>query len=177
MLEVGLFDGKGRFELIEGQVFQKMIPNPPHDDCLESIDELIRALLPAGYRMRVQLGVTLSASVTLPDVCVARGSRHTFANRRPGPADIALLVEVADTSLREDRGDKWRTYAGDGIVEYWIVNIPDRQIEVYTQPSGPVAPPATPRYAQTQVYAAGASVPLTLGGVALGTIAVNDVIF
>lgn len=173
MLAVGTFAGK-RVEMIEGQVYEKMVPNPPHDDCLESIDELIRALVPPGWRVRGQSGITLSASVMLPDVCVARGVRHAFARRRPGPTDIALIVEVADTTLADDRGVKAQAYARDGIAEYWIVNIPDRQIEVHTQPSGPTA---TPAYGHRQDYAAGSSMALTLDGVTVGTIAVNDVIF
>lgn len=67
-----------------------------------------------------------------PDLCLAAGERHAFAKRHPGPADIGLGVEVADSSLDSDRADKGRIYARDGIVEYWIVNIPDRQVEVYT---------------------------------------------
>jgi Uma2 family endonuclease len=173
MLDADVFAWKGRLELIEGQVSYKMVPNPPHDDCVEALDELITGFIPPGWRVRIQSGITLTQSVTLPDVCVARGTRHTFATRRPGPADIVLLVEVADSSLGEDPGVKAQTYARDSIAEYWIVNVPERQIEVYTQPSGPTA---TPGYAQTQVYSAGSAVPLVLDGVSVGTIAVNDVI-
>jgi Uma2 family endonuclease len=107
-------------------------------------------------------------------VCVALGDDHTFATRHPGPDDIALLAEVADSTLDFDRTMKLRLYAQNNITEYWIVNIPDRQIEVYTQPTGPGA---NPTYAQTQVYPAGSAVPLTLGSVLLGSIPVNDVIF
>jgi hypothetical protein len=78
---------------------------------------------------------------------------------------------VADSSLLEDRRDKGRLYAQDGIIEFWIVNVPDRQVEVDTQPSGPAAAPA---YAQQQVYRAGQSVPLKLDGVAVGAIAVDE---
>jgi Uma2 family endonuclease len=173
MINAGVFTGETRIELIEGQVIPKSIPNPPHDNCVDLLSEQILALIPTGWRVRIQSGITLSGSVPSPDVCIAAGPRHTYATRRPEPTDIALLVEVADSTLDYDRTTKAEMYARDGIVEYWIVNIPTRQIEVYTQPSGPSA---SPTYAQTQVYAAGSWVPLTINGVAVGTIAVNDVI-
>jgi Uma2 family endonuclease len=108
-----------------------------------------------------------------PDVSVARGTDADYETRHPQPADLGLVVEVSDSTLADDQGIMLRMYASAGIVEYWIVNIPDRQIEVYTQPSGPAA---TPGFAQAQVYAAGSAVPLVLDGVTVGSIAVNDVI-
>jgi Uma2 family endonuclease len=84
---------------------------------------------------------------------------------------VGLIVEVADSSLLDDRRDKARLYARDSIVEYWIVNVRDRQVEVYTQPSGPAAAPA---YGDVRVYGPGQSVPLVLGGVAVGTDLVDE---
>lgn len=84
------------------------------------------------------------------------------------PSQIGLIVEVSDSA---DRAIKGPMYARDGLVEYWIVNIPDRAVEVYTQPSGPAPAPG---YATSRVYQADSSVPLALGGVALGTIPVDE---
>ena len=107
-------------------------------------------------------------------MAVAYGDEATFDARHPGPADLGLVVEVADSSLLTDRQEKSPVYGGAGVPEYWIVNIPHRQIEVYTLPSGPSA---TPGYGHCQVYVAGTAVPLALAGVTLGTIAVDGVIF
>nr|WP_171472219.1 Uma2 family endonuclease [Frigoriglobus tundricola] len=71
-----------------------------------------------------------------------------------------------------DRGDKARIYARAGIPVYWVVNVVDKQIEVFTQPSGPGDAPA---YANQEVFAAGASVPVVLDGSTVGHIAVSDV--
>ena len=88
-------------------------------------------------------------------------------------ADVGLLIEVADSSLLRDQRDKTRIYARAGIVEYWIVNLVDRRIEIYSQPSGPVAVPA---YGAIQTYQSGMSVPLILDGAAVGNIPVADLL-
>lgn len=173
LLEVpGLFDGK-RVELIEGVLVEKLTHDPPHDSTVQAVDDLLTALLPPGWRKRVRLAITLSDSEPEPDVCLARGDRHTYRTHHPGPADIGLVIEVADTSLRYDRQDKARAYARAGIAVYWVVNLIDRQVEVYTQPSGPAAAPA---YAHRQDYQPGGSVPVVLEGVTVGAIAVNEIL-
>ena len=83
-----------------------------------------------------------------------------------------LVIEVSASSLSRDRGDKARIYARAGIPVYWVVNVVDKQIEVFTQPSGPAEAPA---YASRDVYAGGTTVPVVLDGTAVGTVAVSDV--
>src|SRR4051812_41814935 len=89
-----------------------------------------------GCRRRPRLGVRL------PD-------------HHPGPSDIALVIEVADSSLARDRDIKGPAYAAAGLPVYWIVNLIERQVEVYTAPSGPSADPA---YGQRQGVGIGGSV-------------------
>ena len=108
-----------------------------------------------------------------PDVAVARGDETTYDTRHPGPGDLGLVVEVAYSSLTLDRVHLARIYARAGIVEYWIVNLIDRQVEVYTQPSGPTA---APTYGHRHDYGPGDSVPLVLDGVAVGQVAVSEVL-
>jgi Uma2 family endonuclease len=171
MGEIGLLAAGPRVELIEGEVVETMPPNPPHDGTVAILTRLLFALVPAGWSIRIQLSLRLSTSSPLPDACLAAGDDATYLTRHPGPADVGLIVEVADSSLMDDRRDKGRLYARDGIPECWIVNVPERQLEVHTQPSGPVAAPA---YGDVRVYGPGESVPLDLGGVNLGSIAVDD---
>ncbi len=171
MVDAGFFN-RARVELLEGIVVQKMTRNPPHDYSLQAIDDLVTALLPTGWCKRLQSAITLSTSEPEPDACVTRGDRGMYRSRHPGPADIGLIVEVAESSLPEDRA-KARIYARDGIPIYWIVNLVNRQVEVNTQPSGPATSPA---YAQRQDFAPGSHVPLVLGGVAVGQIAVADLL-
>jgi Uma2 family endonuclease len=105
-------------------------------------------------------------------MAVVRGPRGRYKSAHPETGDIAALMEVSDSSLRVDRTGKARIYARAGIPVYWVVNVVDKVIEVYTQPSGPTASPA---YADRQDYAIGASVPVVLDGTTIGAIAVADV--
>jgi hypothetical protein len=84
-----------------------------------------------------------------------------------------MLIEVSDSTLAGDRADKGRIYARANIPIYWIVNLVDRLIEIYTSPSGPIADPT---YAQRQDYRPGDSVPLILDGITVTTIAVSDLL-
>ncbi len=99
---------------------------------------------------RVQLAVVLPDSVPEPDICVARGDARTYLTRHPTAADCALVIEVADSSLLRDQRDKTRIYARAGIPLYWIVNLPDRRVEVYSNPTGPVAVPQYQAFATCQ---------------------------
>jgi Uma2 family endonuclease len=69
-----------------------------------------------------------------PDAAIVRGAIKDYRDHKPGPGDILCVIEVADASLRRDRATKQRIYADAGIAEYLIVNLPDRVIEVYTEP-------------------------------------------
>ncbi len=129
--------------------------------------------LPTGWDLRIQSAVTLVDSQPEPDIAVVRGSAVNYENNHPGPADIGLLIEVADSSLLRDQRDKTRIYARAGIVCYWIVNLLDRRIEVYTQPAGPTAVPA---YGSFQIYQPGDNVPLVLDGNTVATVAAADLL-
>jgi Uma2 family endonuclease len=92
-----------------------------------------------------------------------------YSGRHPGPADVALVVEIADESLLRDRGEKLAIYAAAGIAEYWIVNLLDRTLEVYRKPK-PVKARARAGYAARRVYKLGAACGLKLDRVQLGAI-------
>src|SRR5205823_6450881 len=94
-----------------------------------------------GWHVRQQVPITLDTSEPEPDCCVAAGNRRDFLAHHPGPADVALVVEVADTTLDSDRRVKRPLYAEARIAVYWIVNLEDGQLEVYGDPSGPAAQP------------------------------------
>ncbi len=120
-----------------------------------------------------QSAVTLTNnSEPEPDFVFARGDESTFRTHHPGPADIGLVVEVSNSSLAIDRDDKGSIYAANGIPVYWVVNVVDKVIEVYTWPAGTGD---TAAYAKRDDCAVGASVPVVLDGNTIGTIAVSDV--
>lgn len=172
LIEIGMLTEDDNLELLEGYLVHKMSRNPPRDASLQKISKKLYRLLPAGWDVRIQSAVTLPESEPEPDVAVVRGDENTYVHRHPGPADIGLLIEVSDATLAADRIDKGRIYARADITCYWIVNLVNRQVEVYTQPSGPVAAPA---YAQQATYRPGDAVPLILDGAAAATIPVNDI--
>lgn len=172
MIDAGAFSDR-RVELLEGVVVEKMTHNPPHDGTIQLVEAAIALVRAAGWCIRIQASITLSTSEPEPDLCVARGNQRTYLSRHPRPADIGMVVEVSDSSLQVDRADKGRIYAEAGIEEYWIVNLIDGQVEVFTGPSGPGTAPG---YANRQVYVPGGSVPLVLDGATLGQIAVGDLL-
>jgi Uma2 family endonuclease len=167
MIEAGILTSEDKVELLENYVVLKMPRNPPHDSTLQRMLRPLLRALPAGWDLRIQSAVTLSDSQPEPDFAVVRGAAADYENRHPGPADVGVVIEVADSSLLRDQQDKTRIYARGGILFYWIVNLPDRRIEVYGQPSGPVA---VPIYQSLQTYQSGDAVPLVLDGTAAGTI-------
>lgn len=173
MIEVGILNEDDNIELLEGYLVRKMTRNPPHDGTIQLIGRRLYFTLPPGWDLRIQLAVTLTCSEPEPDFAIVRGDDRTYLQHHPGASDIGLLVEVANSSLYQDRVDKRRIYARAGIVTYWIANLVDQQIEVYTQPSGPSP---TPDYAQRQDYPRGASVPLILDGVQVALLPVDDLL-
>ena len=173
MLKAGILYEGEPVELLEGLVVTKMPRGPDHEHAIRTLNYRLVRMLPDGWVVGPQTAATLTDSEPEPDFTVARGEEAAFADRHPGPADIALLIEVSDSSLRRDTRDKGRIYARAGVPVYWIVSIPDRRVDVLTDPSGPADAPA---YATRTEYPHGAAVPVVLDGVTVGTITVADVI-
>ncbi len=173
MIQVGILTEDDPVELLEGWLVKKMPRNPPHDSTIDELHELLRSLLPAGWRVRVQSAITTGDSEPEPDLAVAPGPASRYADHHPGPAEIAFVIEVADSSLSRDWQEKSRLYARAGIVCYWIVNLPDRQVEVYTQPTGPAE---QPHYQQRQHFSEADRVPVVIGGQVVGEVAVAQIL-
>jgi Uma2 family endonuclease len=172
LADLGVLTEDDRVELLEGVISPKMVDNPPHDGTVDLVDETLSSRLPAGWRTRIQSAITTEDSEPEPDVAVVRGEARDYLERHPGPADIGLLVEVADSTLDRDR-DKRRIYARAGIDIYWIINLVDACVEVYSEPS---CAGAEPTYAQAEKYTAGEAIPFVVGGEALGSIRVADLL-
>jgi Uma2 family endonuclease len=173
MIQTGLLTEDDPVELLEGWIVQKMPHNPPHDGTLSVTNKRLGTRLPPGWFLRVQMAVTLPDSEPEPDLALVRGQEEDYFAGHPGPADIALLVEVSDSTLTRDRTEKHRIYARAGIAVYWIINLVDAQVEVYTDPTGP---DAAPRYRQRQDYGRNADVPLVIGGATMGQVPVRELL-
>lgn len=160
-------------ELLDGYLVHKLPRSSPHEAAVQEAVKRLLRLLPAEWDLRAQSAVTLPESEPEPDLAIIRGDEDGYATRHPAAADVALVIEVADSSLPADRIDRCRIYAEAGIVCYWIVNLNDRQIEVYTAPSGPTG---SPGYGQRVDYRAADQLPLVLDGATVAVIAVEDLL-
>ena len=106
-------------------------------------------------------------------MAVVRGKSRAIRAFSSRAQDVALVVEVADASLGRDRSIKKQVYARAGIPVYWILNLPERRIEVYADPTGPGE---SPDYRQHADYAVSAEVPLLIDGRPAGRIAVAELL-
>ncbi len=141
MVASGAFKGRNRFQLIDGLLVAKMTQNPPHTIADDLCGQALTRVLP-GWYIRPAKPVRLPGQATMnePDRSVVRGSARNYLGQHPGPADVVLVVEVADSSLADDRELGTKVYAPAGLPVNWIVNLVDRQIEVYSSP-GPAGYP------------------------------------
>jgi Uma2 family endonuclease len=149
-----------------------MTQKPPHPTSLEILRDILAARLPPEWIIRSQAPITTRDSEPEPDLAIVRGPRPRYWQTHPRPADAAVVIEVADTTLAEDQGRKQRIYARARIPEYWVVNLPEGQVEVYSEPRGGRAP----AYRQQKVYGITDSVPIVIAGQNLGVFAVRDIL-
>ena len=170
MVAAGILGEDDPVELLEGWLVTGMGKNPRHRLASELVREILATLLPAGWFVEGQEPLTTADSEPEPDASVVRGDRGDYMDRHPQPEEVALVVEVADTSLRRDRGLKRRVYASAGVPVYWIVNLNDGIVEVYARPSGPTAGPG---FAERTDYGAMDEVPVVIEGDEVARVAVT----
>jgi len=133
---LGVFPPDQRFELLSGEIIQIMPPGARHAAIVSLIAELLRRAFGNGFHVWEEKPIRLDDySDPQPDVAVVGGSSSDYLERFPGPVDILLLVEVAETTLAYDRGAKLTAYATAGIREYWMVNLRDNEVEVHRDPA------------------------------------------
>ena len=173
MAERGILTKDDRIELLEGWLIAKMGKNPPHTIAKTLTRDVLIAIAPAGWFVATEDPVISVDSEPEPDVSIVRGSIRDYRHRIPGPQDVALVVEVADSSLARDRSKKKRLFARSGFPTYWIINLVDRQIEAYTRPTGPVK---RPDYLDRQDFGQDEMIPLVIEGREIGRLAVRDLL-
>jgi Uma2 family endonuclease len=142
MVDAGILGPADRVELIDGEILTMSPEKSRHSAAVDLVADALRVAFAAGHSVRVQHPLALGQwSEPEPDVAVVVGTPRDYVDAHP--ASAVLVVEVADTSLLDDRGAKQRLYARAGIAEYWIVNLRDGELEVYRRPQGDA-------YAQTE---------------------------
>lgn len=151
-----VFEGR-RFMLIEGEVLEMPIPNPPHSVSRGLAEESLRRVFASGYWIRSQIPLVLGqSSDPMPDMAVVRGSPRYYAGEHPKTAE--LIVEVADSSLAYDTHEKASLYAAAGIADYWVIDLPHRQLIVHRTPVADTGSPFDAKYASVTKFDAAAGV-------------------
>ncbi len=171
MIAAGVFGRNDRVFLWHGKLVEKMTKGRPHSYATLKLGEMLAAIIPAGLHLELEQPMDLGDDTRPePDLMIVRGPLDDYQTREPTPRDLAWVVEVADSSVWEDRGATLRDYGRAEIPLYWLVNIPQRRVEVYSQPSGTVG---TPGYANRVDYGLGTEMPVILDGTELGRISIS----
>ncbi len=170
MCVAGVFDEDARVELIRGVIVDMAPPGPEHEASVAGLNRVLSKLVgdaalvwPQGNAVRLPD----SNSRPQPDITILRWREDLYRGKRPLPEDVILLVEVSQSSLKLDRGEKLALYAEAGIAEYWVVNIKRGVIEIYTEP-------VDGKYQSAKVKRRGEM--LQLSGGLEGSIAVDDIV-
>ena len=171
MLRAGILTENDPLELVDGWLVPKMTKNPPHRIATRRVRKALERVVPQGWYVDSQEPITLSTSEPEPDGAVIRGDSADYADRHPPAEAVALVVEVADATLEFDRTLKKEIYAQAGIWAYWVVNLIDGWLEVYSDPTGPAH---GADYRHRREYLPGEAVPLFVEGVEAARIPVKD---
>lgn len=168
MIRSGIVREGDPIELIDGLLVRKdrsrrgdnIMSHGPRHALL--VSRLVRQFAPWSdthrHHVQVQLPVVLTnINAPEPDIAIVRDSEEDFATQHPGPNDVVLVIEVADSSLATDRSTKQRLYASAGIPDYWLVNLPDSQVEVFEQPDTVLG-----KYQRSTIVAAGEALNVSL---------------
>lgn len=130
--EAGLFHGK-RVELLEGNIIDMAPQGSDHYQTIERVADVLANVFGSGFWIRRQGPLRLNdASEPEPDISVVTGK---MADYRDHPTTALLVVEVSESTLQFDRSEKAGFYARSGLADYWIVNLVEKQLEVYREPT------------------------------------------
>jgi Uma2 family endonuclease len=149
LIALGAFESE-RIELLNGVLVPKSPIGPSHSSSVQKLSTLLLPALLGRAAVRVQSPfAALELSEPEPDIVVAPPGDYDTEH----PSEAFLVVEVAESSLARDRGAKSQLYASCGVAEYWVVNLIDRSIEVFSEPCDGT-------YRNVRVFARGESVRL-----------------
>jgi Uma2 family endonuclease len=159
-----------RLHLIDGILVSKMTKKPRHVIACELTRDALIRIAPPGWRVATEAPVRIPEyNEPEPDITVVRGNARdpVYRRRHPGPADIAVIVEVADASLSDDY-KMAKIYAAAGIPAYWILNLVDQLVTVFSDPT-----PAG--YRSIEHLMVGHAIPVEIDGVEFGPIPVAEI--
>jgi len=168
MISSGVFTSADNVELIDGEIVKMAPRGLRHEACVRRLQLLFHEMLGRSAIVSSQNSLTIPPnSQPEPDVALLKWREDMYEISRPTPADALLVIEVSDSTLKEDRGRKKALYAKAGVSDYWIVNLQDDLVEVYSGLSHG-------SYTVTSVMKLGDNIPLT-GGLQ-GIVAVDSIL-
>lgn len=137
MRQVGILDSQEKVELIAGQIIQKMSPqNSPHAAAIRRADRLLGQRLDDSVMVQKQLPIQLNNySEPEPDIAVIKADPLDYDEHHPTAKEVYLIIEIADSTVRQDCGIKAVEYAKSGIRDYWVLKVNQRQLIVYREPT------------------------------------------
>jgi Uma2 family endonuclease len=131
--DAGILSGRERLELIYGEILIKAVAGPPHNASVARANREMSRLVGDRAIVFVQSSVRLNEwNEPEPAIALLRPKEVFYSSKHPGPEDILLIVEVSDSSLKFDLGTKAQLYAETGVLEYWIVDIPNNCMFAYS---------------------------------------------
>lgn len=135
LAELGFFGENSRVELIAGEIVQMAAKGRKHSVCSTRLERELFKLLGDRATLRGQEPIVISDdSEPEPDLAIAKNCFDDYLAAHPSPADILLLVEIADSSLNYDQKVKLPMYAQAGIVDFWLFNLQEDCLEAYSEP-------------------------------------------
>jgi Uma2 family endonuclease len=152
--QAGVLNEDDRVELINGEIVYMSPTGTKHATCVDRLAEILTFALQKQAQLRVQSSIQLPPnSQPQPDLALLKRKADFYVSAHPTPADIYLLIEVADSSIAFDRNVKMPMYGAAGIPEAWLVDIEAQCIEVYRHPE-------SGSYAESQTFKPGQSISL-----------------
>ena len=139
MGEAGIFGDDARLELLEGGIYEMSPIGSPHAACVTILHHLLTLKFANKLIVISQNPIRLDDfSEPQPDIALLRWRDDFYRHAHPTPADVLLVIEVADSTVESDRSYKMPLYAKAGIPEMWLVSLPDETIELYAESAGGV---------------------------------------
>lgn len=137
MGEAGIFGEDARLELLEGEIYEMSPIGSPHSACVTILHQLLTLKFANKLIVFSQNPIRLDDfSEPQPDVALVRWRADFYKSSHPTPADVLLIIEVADSTVENDRSYKMPLYAKAGIAEAWLVNLVEECVELYAEPLG-----------------------------------------
>ena len=137
MGEAGILSEDDRVELLDGYILSMSPIGPSHAHCVNRLNELFVQRVVMGEKRRAQVGVQNPigiSEISEPEPDLVLYDPNVPTDRHPGPNDLFLVVEVADSSVEYDCDVKGRAYGEAGIPEYWVVDLENELVEVFRRP-------------------------------------------